>query len=274
MQPDNLNPGNKASETNQAEIISPAIVPSGRESRVWGVWQTIGFGAAIFAVYFAVQTLVALYFAISQWMVNPLSNPLQLIQSLVSNGLMISIATIVSTIAGMGFIVLFIKWHKYASIKEYLELKPINKKSILVSLVALVVLIAIVSYVEQMLGKQQSTQFTIDIYKTAVCPPLLWLAVIVFAPAFEEGFFRGFLFVGLTKSRIGSIGTIILTAAAWAALHIQYDLFGIINVLILGLVFGIIRLKTGSLWSTVLLHAVWNLAAMIGTVLFINGIGT
>jgi membrane protease YdiL (CAAX protease family) len=274
MQPDNLNPGNETPQTNQEVIMPPTAVPSSQESRVWEIWPTVGFGAAIFAVYFTAQALVAVYFAISQLIGRPLSNPVQLIQSLATNGLMISIATIVSTIAGVGFIILFIKLRQRTSIKEYLGLKPLSKKGILTSLVALVVLMAVLSLTEQMFGKQQSTQFTVDIYRTAAFPPLLWLAVVVFAPVFEEGFFRGFLFVGLTKSRLGSIGTIILTAAAWAALHIQYDVFGIANVLILGLVFGIVRLKTKSLWSTIVLHAVWNLAAMIGTVLFINGIGT
>jgi membrane protease YdiL (CAAX protease family) len=273
MQPDNLSPGNQPPEAHQPAIIRPEIIFPGPEKPVWGVWPTLGFGAAVFAVYFTAQTLVAAYFAISQLVVNPLSNPLQFIQGLASNGLLISIATIVSTIAGVGFIGLFIKLRKNASIKEYLGLKPVGKKSMLLSLAALIVLMAGLSYVEQMLGKQQSTQFTVDIYKTAVWPGLLWLAVVVFAPVFEEAFFRGFLFVGLQQSRIGSIGTIILTAAAWAALHIQYDLYGMLNVLILGLVLGIIRLKTGSLWSTVLLHSVWNLAAMLATVLYINGIG-
>jgi len=58
--------------------------------------------------------------------------------------------------------------------------------------------------------------------------PLFGIAAVVFAPLFEEGFFRGFLFVGFKQSRLGSFGTILITSAAWAALHIQYDLYGIL----------------------------------------------
>lgn len=113
----------------------------------------------------------------------------------------------------------------------------------------------------------------VDAYKTSVWPVLLGIAVVIFAPVFEEAFFRGFLFVGLEHSSIGPIGTIILTAVTWALLHIQYDIFGMVTILVLGVVFGIVRLKTGSLWSTILLHAIWNLVAIVGTALYVNGIG-
>jgi uncharacterized protein len=96
--------------------------------------------------------------------------------------------------------------------------------------------------------------------------------VVVFAPAFEEAFFRGFLLVGLKDSKIGSIGAVCLTAAVWASLHFQYDFYGMLTVLVLGIVLGTVRLRTGSLWSSILIHSFWNLIAMLGTALTVNGI--
>ena len=110
----------------------------------------------------------------------------------------------------------------------------------------------------------------VDTYSTIGWPPLLWMAVIGFAPAFEETFFRGFLFVGLQNSRIGIVGTILFTSLVWALVHIQYDIYGMATVLVLGIVLGIVRLKTRSLWGSLLIHSMWNFVAILGTMLSIN----
>ena len=198
----------------------------------------------------------------------------QLLTSLSTNGTLISVTVIVSAIAGIGFIVLFIKIRRGATIKEYLGLNPVSRKVLLINLAIVAGLILISIFLSPVLAQSKDSAFMIDAYKTSAWPALLGIAVVVFAPLFEESFFRGFLFVGLEQSRLGSIGTIILTAVTWALLHLQYDIFGMATVLVLGLVFGIVRLRTGSLWSTVLLHSIWNLVAILGTVLYVNGIGS
>ena len=104
----------------QPEIESPKPTPPPTPSR-WEGWPTVGFGAAIFAVYFVAQSLVAVIFAVilalRQFLANPGTDILQLVASLSTNGLLISVATIVSAIVGVGFIILFIKLRKGASIK-------------------------------------------------------------------------------------------------------------------------------------------------------------
>jgi membrane protease YdiL (CAAX protease family) len=244
---------------------------------VWPFWPTIGFGAAIFAVYFIAQSLVAIIFAIvftiQKYANNPNLDPVQMIQSLASNGLLLSLATIISALAGCGAIILFVKIRKGPSIIEYLGLQSFNKKIILILVIIGGLLVAASTGLDRFFPQSQNANFTIDAYNTAIWPPLLGIAVVVFAPLFEEGFFRGFLFVGLRRSRLGAVWTVILTSAAWASLHLQYDLYGIASILVLGVVLGIVRLKTNSLWAVIILHALWNLAAIVGTALYVNGIG-
>lgn len=257
--------------------MQPEIENQKPSSKVWGGWPTVGFGMAIFAVYFFVQSIIAVIFAvvftISKYASNPGINLQQLLKSLSTNGLLISIAVIFSAIVGVGLIILFIKIRKGVTIKEYLELHPLSKKTVFVILAVIVGLIIISTYFNSIFGQSSNDAFTLDAYKTSVWPALLGVAVVIFAPAFEESFFRGFLFVGLEKTWLGSTGTIILTAAAWALLHFQYDIFGMATILVLGLIFGIVRWKTRTLWSTVLLHSIWNLAAIVGTALYLHGIG-
>jgi membrane protease YdiL (CAAX protease family) len=208
------------------------------------------------------------------YMIYKQSLDLQWLMSLTSNGLMVSLTTIISVIAGIGFVYLFIKLRKGISVAEYLELKPLSRKTMLTVLAVMLGLLAVSFGLDRFVDSSQNNAFMIGTYLTAGWTPLLWIATVVFAPLFEEVFFRGFIFVGLRHSRLGVIGTIILTSVAWASLHaIQYDIYGIASVFVLGLAFGIIRQKTGSLWSTLVLHSLWNLIAMIQTALFIHGIG-
>ncbi len=84
------------------------------------------------------------------------------------------------------------------------------------------------------------------------------LVIGIGAPLSEELLFRGFLFSGLAKSRLGLIGTSLLTATLWTALHFGYSLFGLIEVLAIGLYFSWLLIKTGSVWVTIFCHAVYN----------------
>ncbi len=235
----------------------------------------MGLGVAIFAIYFVAQNLVAVAFIVNLLLTDQGGNPIQLITDLQTNGFMVSIATIVSVIAGTGFIILFTKLRKGITVFEYLGLKPLNLRTYLFLPVIIIVLLGIFFGLDQIIKSPQSTDFAINIYKTSVWPPLLWIATVVFAPVFEESFFRGFLFVGLKQSRIGPVGAIAVTSLVFALLHaFQYDWYGVVTVLVLGVTFGIVRLKTGSLWSTLLLHSAWNLISMVQTVMVVNGIGS
>ena len=108
--------------------------------------------------------------------------------------------------------------------------------------------------------------------RPTICQSLLgiWLAVIVAAPVFEEIFFRGFLFKGLQHSRIGPLGAILVTSLLWATIHLQYDLWDLGIIFALGIFLGFARLKTGSVYATIALHALVNLIATIETVAVIG----
>lgn len=96
--------------------------------------------------------------------------------------------------------------------------------------------------------------------------------MVIFAPIFEEVLFRGFLFEGFRQSKLGPIGAIGLTALGWSLLHIQYGFYGIATIFVLGIVLGIVRIKTDSLWSPLIMHAFNNLVAMILVALSVSGL--
>jgi membrane protease YdiL (CAAX protease family) len=85
----------------------------------------------------------------------------------------------------------------------------------------------------------------------------------VAAPLSEEFFFRGFLFAGLKNSRLGGYGTVAVTSLLFACIHFQYDIQGLLFVLLIGIFFGITRLRTNSLWLCIALHSFMNIMATL-----------
>ncbi len=239
---------------------------------VWGGWATAGFGFIIFIATSVVAGFIGAFFLIAMLIARPEPNLGRMMESIKDMyGLLLVITAFVSAIAGPGLTIVFIRLRNGAGIKEYLGLKRIGIKTILVVLAISAGYLILSDGITILLGKPVVTDFMTNTYNTSVWPWLIWIALIVFAPAFEEPLFRGFLFEGFRQSRLGIIGAILITAASWALLHLQYDISGIVTIFFMGILMGTVRFKTGSLWSVIIMHAFFNLVATVETVLYING---
>jgi membrane protease YdiL (CAAX protease family) len=93
---------------------------------------------------------------------------------------------------------------------------------------------------------------------------LLLLVIGVGAPLSEELLFRGFMFAGLAKSKLGFVGAAVLSSVLWTLLHFGYSIFGLIEVLSIGLYFSWLLVRTGSLWVTMFCHGVYNTVMALG----------
>lgn len=244
--------------------------PPPPRKRVWGFWATLGFSAVVLITYFASQIVVA--FAV--FILRLHSSGLKLsdaLEQLGSDGLTLSIAIIVSAALCCGLMLLFIKLKGGIRVAEYLAFKKISWKTILLMIAVFIVMLGasiLVGFYTSG-GDEQDSSFMLELFR-GVWPPLLWLAVAGIGPFFEEAFFRGFLFTGLEESRLGTVATIIVTSLLWASLHIQYSLLGMAEILVMGIILGVVRQKTGSLWSSLLIHVLWNGAALAVTALYIS----
>jgi len=240
--------------------------------RVWSFWPTIGFSTVILIAYNALQLLVILAVFVIQICTSEIGLQ-EALGQLATNGLAFSLAIIVSVPLGLLLVLLFIRLKKDLSVADYLGFKPLRVKTALLSALIFLVILAVVLMVENYLGESGDANFSTELYRNSGFLPGLWLAVVFLAPLFEEVFFRGFLFVGLRSSRLGTVAAIVLTSLLWAAMHLQYNLYGIAQILGIGLILGIVRHKTDSLWSPLIIHILWNGAAMIFTALYISSGG-
>lgn len=238
----------------------------------FGFWSTTGFGMLIMVAYLVVTVCVMIaYLAIKTFDNTGIDLEL-FIANIVADGFFLSLVTIITAITSsvLIFVVVMVKM-KGVSVMQYLGFRKVSRKVIILSIVVMIGYILIADLVSWLLGGNVTTEWMDAVYSSSVVTPLLWVALIIFAPAWEELFFRGFLFAGFKNSRLGVIGATILTSLIWTGLHTQYNIYGITSIFITGILFGIIRHKSGSIWTTLLLHALMNLVATTQIAVDLNG---
>jgi membrane protease YdiL (CAAX protease family) len=251
------------------------------EKRVWGFWATAGFGALVLVVSVIIEALIAVVVIIVAVLPEldftageqVFEDIFMLTEEAATSylGLMTAVSVIIGSMLCTGLVLLIIRARGRAGITEYLGLRRIGIRAALIALGAIVVYLAITVTASILLDRPEE-EITLELYQTSVWPVLLWIGVVVIGPAFEEVLFRGFLFSGFCQSKVGPIGAIVITSIVFAALHVQYDIYSMGQILVLGIVLGVVRLKTRSLWAPLLMHAANNMVAMIVVALTASGV--
>ena len=124
--------------------------------------------------------------------------------------------------------------------------------------------------VSRLAGREVTPGFMGDVLRSASAEGALWLLLLAFcvaAPITEELFARGFLYRGWSETFLRPAGAIVLSSLVWTALHLQYDWFFLGEVFSIGLLLGYLRYRSGSIWLTILLHGLNNLAAVVQTMM-------
>ena len=233
----------------------------------WGPWATIAWGLAVGAAFFALQigTVVALARLPARGAGE--EEVARFFETASTDGTLFSIATFVTTVVCCPLIAGIVKLKKGSQLADYLALQPVDRRTALRWLGALAVLLLLSDLLTLALGKPIVPDVMKTLYETAQPLWLFWAALVVAAPIFEEVFFRGFLFKGLQASWLGTVGTVVVTAAIWAVIHLQYDAYGIATVFVMGLVLGAARSSSGSLLLPIGMHSAANFVASIETAL-------
>jgi uncharacterized protein len=103
---------------------------------------------------------------------------------------------------------------------------------------------------------------------------LQWYPAFIYAPFVEETTYRGFLWRGLERTFLRGPGTWLVTSFAFAAVHYRYYfqdgtflLPAFLSPLIIGLILGWVRWRSGSTFASMIAHSVSNLALTLGTLI-------
>lgn len=222
----------------------------------WGFVATSLWAVVISATYAAAQFGTIL--ALADWSHLADRNFGALLGSGASKGYSLALASIVTTVVCSGSIVAIVRLKRHARVSEYLGLTPVALGTMLRWIGLFVVIEIATTFVLAWLDLPIDNDFIMAIYKEAHPVWLLWLALVVAIPLCEEIVFRGFLLPGLAASFLRPSGAVLVTSALWAALHTQYDAVGLTVVFCVGALFGIARLRTGSLIVPLALHMIEN----------------
>jgi membrane protease YdiL (CAAX protease family) len=247
------------------------ITPAAREPRVWKFWGTALWGLVVFGAMFAGQIAVAAFFFFRlggpfdrATLIHVSSDPLTIAFSVIM-GLPAVLLAVWLAIRPTGI-----------PFTDYLALRWTSWRNVLIGFASLVILVVCWDMVSRGVGREVSPGFMGDLMKSAQAGGLVWLLVIAFciaAPISEELLARGFLYRGWSETFLRVPGAIVLSSLTWTLLHFQYDWFFLGEIFSIGLLFGYLRYRSGSIWLTILLHGLNNLAATLQTI-WLTGSGS
>ncbi len=240
--------------------MSQTIQQSNQQARPWGILPSIGFSILVFIAFLGIQTFAIAIYAYLQIQNHPGVTLSNLISALANDGLAISVTLIPGALVGSLLVILFASLRQNITLKDYLKLKVPSIKQVFFWIVVLIIFSLGMEFLNYYLDRPTPT-WMVESYKTAGIIPLFWFTLVVAAPVFEELLFRGFLLEGLRHSIIGNLGAVVITAVIWAVIHIQYEMFEVVAIFLIGLILGYARIKTDSLYTPIILHALMNLAA-------------
>ena len=155
----------------------------------------------------------------------------------------------------------------------YFALDVPRRRDVIIAVAGLAVVILVADLLTLAFGRELVPAFQLQIHRSAQAEGALlslWIALIVVAPAGEELLFRGFLFRGFVREPRDALPGILAISLIWSLLHVQHDWFGVSVMFALGVLFGYVRLYSGSTTLVILLHALYNFESVLETVVVLG----
>jgi membrane protease YdiL (CAAX protease family) len=239
----------------------------GGKPEPWKFWASTAWGMAAFAAWFAAQIVAAL--ALFTWWTFDQQIEPESFLKLLEHGLAFSLIVLAAAPAELLVIALAARL-AHARIADYLALVRPQRRDLFMGFVVVAIVLPLGDLTTWLSGYDVVHPFMVQNYITARDAGMgalfaLTLAFAVAAPLTEEITFRGFLYRGWAASPLGPAGAIALISAIWAVIHIQYEAFFMLQIFVLGLIFGWLRWRSGSTLLTMLLHAMINLISVLQT---------
>lgn len=261
------------SPPSPAELAEPPAVsvPGPRPARArWGFWSTTGWAVLLLLAFILGQLAVAIGLVMFQGGEADFAT----MERLLMRGDGLALAAF-GTFPPCFLLIWGAVRLARRSLTEYLALVLPSRRDALVGLAATVFFAIAVDVVTYLTGRNLVPPAVVDMYLTSRDSGTLiylLLGIVIAAPLTEELIFRGFLFRGWSQTRFGAVLATLLTAPLWASLHMQYDWFFMGHIVVIGLMLGWLRARSGSLLLTMGLHALLNAWAMLETAVIIEWI--
>ncbi|HEX4505731.1 MAG TPA: CPBP family intramembrane glutamic endopeptidase, partial [Alphaproteobacteria bacterium] len=179
-----------------------------------------------------------------------------------SRGGVIFTTVIISNLLSVAAILLIVLI-KGQPFKDYLAFHEVRLRTLFKWMGVLVAFMILADLIGELTGIDLGGDSMVKLFQSTHPAWLFWIAAVLAAPLFEEVMFRGLLFRGFQASFLGTGGTVVLTAILWAAMHLQYNLYGMGFIALTGILFGTARARTGSLLVPMAMHAALNFSDLL-----------
>lgn len=235
-----------------------------RDGTPWGLRQTVGFFFLIGCVWVVAQGIAGSLYVLATRGIEGVAT-LDL-EKLARSGDFFATCTI-ATAPVAWILTAAVVWMRGRSsgiaLSDYLGLKRVSYDHVLGCVAGTLAGALCIEVVSRVFDISLMPESMLEAFRSTTWRPLMWMALIVAAPLGEEVLFRGFLLPGLCDSRLGPQGAILFSASAFAAVHTQYDFFGMCVIFFVGAGLAFARLKTGSLFASILMHSLLNLISTL-----------
>ena len=218
-----------------------------------------------------VSWLIIITFLIAWWLltiVGTLALWFALYWAGLSDGLAFSISSLVIAIILIPLVLLYIYVDgSLDRIKEMLKFGSVKRVLILILAIPIVVtiidLILNTIYAVVWIGifgePSTNTDLGTGWESSSIDIAFLFLSVAIVTPIAEELLFRGYILDSIKRMH-GDWPAIIGSALLFALVHV--NLFGMVPFIMGGVIYGWLRIKTGSLLPSIACHMMWNLMAL------------
>jgi hypothetical protein len=258
-------------ESSQVEVMSNEI------KKPWSAKATLGLTLLIFIFYFLISIIVLGIAAGIEINASGLNSEYALdfgtdiSQKLALDGDFNAINYLLTALCLSPIIFNFANRRKITTAAAYLGFDKWPDRATFINFNLAIFAYFIFSYFASSALSIKTPQSMIDIYNSTDYLWLLFIAVVIIAPIFEELLFRGFIYKGLESSPLGIVGTIIITSVLFTMIHSgQYDLSILLVLFPLAVIIGLSRYRSGGIYLPIYLHFVNNLYSAVHMYLFMN----
>ena len=240
-----------------APIVQTDVFPdSGASGRPWGLTATLGLSVVIWCALELLQAAMGTSTEDVLVMLR-LIDPSQSAQAT-----SFAVISCVSAVLCGALVITAARLRDDLRIRSYLGLGPVPGKDLLHWLFVVAVIVVQADLVLYLVKGELLPAEWVALYRTVQSPALFWFALVVVLPTFEELLFRGFIFEGIRASWLGGVGAVVITALAWTLAHRQDDPLEFAIIFIIGVLFGMARLRTGAILVTIAMHILYNVISV------------